>query len=86
MAIDIQHMTRNDLSNLLCCVYQEMKRRVHKDAYEDEYVFKGMDMLDDLANGGLNVILEISDDYAAEEGRQIARDFYNDSVRAYQEA
>ena len=53
-------------------LYAFLKTEIHPDANQDPWVFKMMNTLDDLSVTGLQVMFEVSDDYAAEAEKEAA--------------
>ena len=70
--IQIQRMTRDQAILVMQALYAFLKTEIHPDANQDPWVFKMMNTLDDLSVTGLQVMFEVSDDYAAEAEKEAA--------------
>ena len=70
--MEIQRMTRDQAILVMQALYAFLKAEIHPDANQDPWVFKMMNTLDDLSVTGLQVMFEVSDDYAAEAEKEAA--------------
>ena len=77
--IALQHMTDAQACLLAQALYKWADERIHKDAYEDEFVGNLMSDLCRVADG-LETALEVSDDYSDHSLIEEARDYYCGNV------
>ena len=70
--MEIQRMTREQAILVMQALYAFLKTEIHPDANQDPWVFKMMNTLDDLSVTGLQVMFEVSDDYAEEARKEAA--------------